>query len=90
MSTAKLNDAPILDQLDGYWEKMAAFLLHKLVKRGEQVVITLEDMKAMERDWPAGAIIFCHGRTDSIALQLVTREDAERLAAHDAQMRGSA
>lgn len=90
MSVEKLNDAAILEQLDGYWEKMTAFLLHKLAKRGEQVVITLDDMKALERDWPDGAVIFCHGRSDSIGLQLVSREDAERLATHDRTMRGNA
>lgn len=86
----RLNDAAILDQLEGHWQKMAGLILFKLLKPGEEVEITAEDMQRYQAEWPAGAIIFSHGRHRSIAFKLIGADEAARLAAYDATQTGRA
>lgn len=87
-SQPRLNDAPVLDQLEGQWQKMAGLILFKLLKKGEEVEITVDDMKRYEQEWPGGAIIFTHGRHSSFAFKLISAEEAARLAAYEATRRG--
>ncbi len=76
--------APILHQLAGQWHKLTAMLLSKFAKPGEEVVLTEDDLKRLALTWPKGAIVFVHGRVDSLALKLVSPEEAERIKAFEA------
>lgn len=86
----QMNDAPVLDQVDGYWQKLAAFILWKTSGRN-MVRITAEDMQAMEKAFAPGIpVILTHGHTDSLEFSLVTEEAAVRLAEHNKKIRGAA
>lgn len=90
MSVKRLNDAPILDQLDGLWEKLVLALLWKY-HPGETLRITAEDLKELRRASEAGsAVLFTHGHADPIELAVITAERAALLAAHDRTQRGNA
>ncbi len=79
-------DAVVLGQIDGHWQKIAAFLLYKLA--GETPVrITGADMEAMAAKFAPG--IFTHGGSDFMEFSIVSEEAAQRIAAHDATMRGA-
>lgn len=83
-------ESAVLSQLDGHWQKLAAMLLWKLKGR-EMVRLTSEDIARFQAEFlPFEPVIFTHGHVDSIDFQIVTQEQAERLAAHDKTMRGSA
>lgn len=82
-------DSTVLAQVDGYWQKLFAMLLWKL-KGTERVRVTAADIEAMATAFaPEGPVVFTHGHFDSFDFQLVTREAAERIAAHDATQRGT-
>ena len=87
----RLNDAPVLDQVEPYWQKLAALILWKL-KGTERVEVTDEDITRMEAEFAGqgGAIIFVHGMHDRFGFQIVNAEQAQRIAAHEAAMKGSA
>lgn len=90
MSLTRLNDAPVLDQLDGQWQRLMAIVLWKY-HRGETLKLTVADMQAFQRDADAGeAVVFTHGHVDSIDLAVITEERARVLAAHDRTQRGTA
>jgi hypothetical protein len=83
-------DSVVLGQLDGHWQKLAAMLLWK-IKGREMVRLTHEDIARFQAEFlPFEPVIFTHGHSDSIDFQIVTHEQAERLAAHDKTMRGTA
>lgn len=86
--TNKLNDAPVLDQLDEQWQNMTALLLHKLVPKGESISISMADMEAMMKDWPTGATILCVGQHDGFLFKLISMEEADVAAAHHAATHG--
>jgi hypothetical protein len=89
MINQKLNDATILQQLDGQWQRIATILLYKLKGR-DQVKITTADMLALNKDFaPSGAVMFVHGHSDSFDLQVVDIDAAKRIADHEASMRGT-
>lgn len=90
MKTEKINpDNLMLQQADGQWQKFAMFILWKLAGTGV-VKITADDMKAMTDAYVPGIpVIFIHGHSDSIEFSIVDEAAARRLAAHDANMRGS-
>lgn len=77
-------DSPMLQQLDGHWQRLAAVLVWKLAKDG--VTLTLDDLA----QFPQDMVLLTHGHKDSIEYKLVTREAAERIAAHDRAQRGRA
>lgn len=79
MTVNKLNDAPVLDQIEsiGYM-KFMALLVHKLAPNG--VTITVEDIAR----FPPDGVLFAHGHRDSFDFKIVTQEQADRLAAHEA------
>ena len=79
MNVEKLNDAPVLDQIEsiGYM-KFMALLVHKLAPNG--VKITVEDIAR----FPPNGVLFAHGHRDSFDFKIVTQEQADKLAAHEA------
>lgn len=84
-------DSTVLQQVDGYWQKLAAMIVWKLVPRGESVTITAEDMKRFAADYaPTGPVLLTHGHFDSFEFKIVSEADAQRLAEHDRTMRGCA
>ena len=90
MSVTELNDALVLQQLEGQWKKIAMILLYKLKGR-ETVRLSLKDITAMTEAFaPSLPVMFVHGHHDGFDLQLVDIESANRIAAHEASMRGSA
>jgi len=83
-------DAVILQQLQGQWQKMVALVVFKLAKE-KGVKITQTDITAFMREYErTGMTLMTWGHFDSIEFKLVTREEAERLAAWDKQQRGNA
>lgn len=87
----KINpDSTILQQTDGHWQKLAAFIIWKLAGAAP-VRITAADMESMAAAFAPGIpVILTHGHSDSIEFSIVTEEAAQRLAAHDKNMRGGA
>ncbi len=87
----RLNDAPILDQLDGQYQKFLLMILRKYVPDG--AVISFRDIEALAIDQAAGNgwVLFSHGHNDSIEFKAIRESDAARLAMHeDATNRGRA
>lgn len=82
----ELNDAAILDQVRDYWRHIAALLVWKLAPNG--VHLTSDDMvqfKLTEK------VLLTYGHGDSIEFRMITRAEADTLAAHDqATNRGTA
>lgn len=69
--------APILDQLEGNWEKIVAALVWKLGKGN--VTLTMKDLT----EFPVDRVFLTHGHRDSIEFKLVTEEEAKRIVEHD-------
>lgn len=87
-----LNGAPVLDQLDRHWGKIAAILLWQLAG-DKKVVIGAKEMAAFSAscgDEPGKLILFTHGTHDQFEFQFITREAAAAIAAHQQTMKGSA
>jgi hypothetical protein len=83
-------DSVVLEQLGEHWQKLAAMILWKLNGR-EKVTITHADIARFQAEFaPQEPVIFTHGHYDSIDFQIITHEQAERLAAHDQTMKGTA
>ena len=82
MKDNRLNDAAILEQIDGQYEKFLLLILHKYVPQG--AVITHADIQALV-DMPPGEglVLFSHGHKDSIEFKAVKERDAARLVEHD-------
>lgn len=87
----KLNpESTVLQQLDEHWQKMAALILWKLAG-SKQIRITANDIQALNDAFaPGGPVIYTHGHKDSLEFQIVDGATAERLAAHDAKIKGRA
>lgn len=86
----KLNDAPIIDQLDGQWQKFAAIILWKL-NGNKAVQITGDDIERFGQQFTFGSpVIFTHGHKESIEFQIVSEEAAGRIAALQAGAKGTA
>lgn len=89
MTITELNDAAILRQVDGQWQKIAMILLYKFKGR-EMVKITADDIQAATKAFaPSMPVMFIHGHRDGFDLQVVDVEAANRIAAHEASMRGA-
>lgn len=84
---SKLNDAPILDQMDGHWQKMMTLVLLKLLGKDKPVKITLQDILAAN---DGDTVLFTHGMVDGVELSVVTAQKARELAAYADGMKGSA
>lgn len=83
-------DSVVLQQVQEHWQKLFALMLWKLRGR-EAVTLSFREIEEAHADFAAqGLTLLMHGRTDSLLFQLVDRARAERLAAHDNSMRGTA
>lgn len=83
-------DSTILQQVDGHWQKLAALIVWKCVRRGT-VTITLEDMQRLEAEFaPGKSNLLLHGHADYLEFRLVDDESAKRLAEHDRNLKGTA
>lgn len=90
MNVQRLNDAPVLDQVQEHWQKLMAVILWKYHK-GETLTLTTADFQAYQRDFDAGnAIMFTHGHIDSIDLAIISAERAAAIAEHEKTQRGTA
>lgn len=89
MKDNRLNDAEILEQIDGQYEKFLLLILHKYVPQG--AVITHDDIQVLADVGPGERLVlFSHGHKDSIEFKAIRERDAARLVAHDeATNRGS-
>lgn len=88
MSVDRLNDAAILGQLNGQWEKVALFLLWKLAGR-EKVRITGDDMARCLAEFSPGVpVLLTHGHSDAIEFQVIDEAAAQRIAIFERQQRG--
>lgn len=88
MTIKQMTDAPIVDQLQEHWNKVAAILVWKLAPEG--VEITDEDIQEFSRQSKAGETILAEiGRPNGFGFRIIDRAEAERLAAHQASQRGS-
>lgn len=84
-------DSTVLQQVDGHWQKIAAFIVWKLVPKGQSVSITAEDLRLIEKEFGLeGPTLLTHGNFDSLEFKIVSREEAVRLAEYDRKMRGHA
>lgn len=89
MSNFLNPDSAMAKQTEGQFQKFLAIALHKLKREHgiDGVKITADDIAEFA---DAGLVMLTHGHVDSIELRLVTLAEANRLAAYDAGMRGSA
>ncbi len=78
MTVYKLNDAPVLGQLDGNYMKFLALVVWKLAPSG--VRITVADIKKLGAE---GGVLFAHGHYDSFEFKIVSPAAAQRLAAYE-------
>ncbi len=79
MSVEIINPkSPALQRADGQWMKICGLLLHKL-SPGKQVDITGEDIMSA----PADTVVLLHEQEDRLVLKLISRAEAERIAAED-------
>jgi hypothetical protein len=87
----ELNDAPVLDQMREHWQKLLALVLWKARRDGRfEVKISTDDIEAMNAAFGNNATIFTHATGDTIYLSLITKEQAELIAAHQAGIKGRA
>ena len=91
MTVKVLNpDSTVLQQVDGQWQKLAILILWKCAGRNV-VRITAAEIAALKAEFaPSGPVIFTHGMHDAFEFSLISEDDAKRLVAHDATMRGHA
>lgn len=74
------------EQVDGYWNKMAAFIVWKLLPPGGTVTITLDDIKACQEHFaPDFPVILSRGSAYTLEFSLVSVAEAERAAAEHAE-----
>lgn len=79
MSIEIINpESAVLTQVQEHWMKIAALLVWKLAPNG--VVLTDKDIAS----FPLDRALLTWGHKDSFEFRLVTQQEAERLAAHDA------
>lgn len=85
-----INDAPILDQLEGQWQKFAAIILWKL-NGCKAVCISAADIEDFNVAFEDGSpVIFTHGQKESICFQIVSEVRAKEIAAFQAGAKGTA
>lgn len=78
----RLNDAPVLDQIDGQYEKFLLMILRKYKPNG--VVITLADLQNSIQDNQGDPfVLFVHGHKDSIEFKAIRMSAAQKIADHD-------
>lgn len=77
-----MNDAPILDQIDGQYEKFLLAVIRKYKPNG--VVITQADVELLVREAQTGDpfVLFAHGHKDSIEFKAIRRSAAQVIVEH--------
>lgn len=77
-----LNEAAILNQIDGQYEKFLLLILHKYLPQG--ATITHADIEGLLNTKPGdGWVLFSHGHRDSIEFKAIRENEAARLMAHE-------
>lgn len=78
-----MNDAVILEQVEGQYEKLLMMVLHKYLPDG--AVLTLKDIMAVAIEQSSGdpLVLFTHGHRDSIEFKAIRMSAADRIAKHD-------
>lgn len=83
-------DSHMLNQIDGQWEKLMAFVVYKLCGK-DPVIITVKDMEQMAKEFAPGIpVLVTHGHYDAIEFRIVDEAAAARLTDHEKSMEGSA
>jgi hypothetical protein len=86
----QLNDAPIIDQLEGQWQKLFMALLWKLKQR-EAVRLTAADFAALEDAYPGSIpVLFTHGMSDALEFQILDEAAAARIGEYEKSRSGNA
>lgn len=83
----ELNDAPILDQVREHWQRLATLIVWKVTHGKRSITISQQDILEFQKE---NRLLLTHGHVDSIEFKLITEEEAERIKAHQAQMKGTA
>lgn len=79
----KLNDAMVLDQMEGKWQKMLTLIIWKLRGKDQVIRITVDDMLRFEKQFAPGmGTLFTRGTLDSFEFSVVDTATAEKIAAH--------
>lgn len=83
MKHNRLNDAPILDQIDGKYEHFLLMILKKYVPAG--ATITHADIEAHLKDQDSGNgwVLFSHGHRDNIEFKAIRNSEVARIKAHE-------
>lgn len=83
MKDNRLNDAAILEQIDGQYEKFLLLVLHKYLPGG--AVLTLADIAALadEQQGQDPWVLFSHGHKESIEFKAVRMSAAKLIAEHE-------
>jgi hypothetical protein len=79
----RLNDAPILDQIDGQYEHFLLMILKKYVPAGATITHADIEEHARENDLGNGWALFSHGHRDSIEFKAIRRSEVARIKAHE-------
>lgn len=84
MTVERLNDAPVLDQINGQYEKFLLAVIRKYKPNG--VVITQGDIQLLIREADSGDpfVLFAHGHKDSIEFKAIRLSAARRIRDHEA------
>jgi len=77
-----LNDAPVLQQVDGQYEKFLMMVLRKYVPEG--ATITTKDFEDVVKEQDSGDpwILFTHGHKDSFEFKAIRESQAQRIIDH--------
>lgn len=83
----EVNDAPVLDQVRDHWQKLAALIVWKTTYGKRSITISQQDIIEFEK---SDRLLLTHGHSNAIEFKLITQEEAQRIQAHQAQMKGTA
>jgi hypothetical protein len=81
MKDNRLNDAAVLEQVDGQYEKFLLLVLRKYLPAG--VVLTLADIAAVVTEQQDPWVLFAHGHKESIEFKAIRMSEARRIVEHD-------
>jgi len=80
----RLNDAPVLDQVEGQYHKFLMLALWKYLPDG--IEITLADILQFEADHGSDPwVLFSHGHKESFEFKAIRTNAAHVLAKHHAE-----
>lgn len=83
-------ESVMLQQAEGQWQKLLLLVLFKLKGRQPLVLTHAEIAACMAEFAPAAPTLLTHGLGDRIVFQVITQEQAQELAAHEARRFGTA